>query len=125
MIVLEIKLRGKREQFHRIDEAIRTAQFIRNKCIRLWRDNKGINKTKMFRHNTELRATYPWCHNLNSHACQASVERAAKSIDKFYGDLQDPSLHLFIRKVTPDLRSILAQSSTSNLVGKFLRTERG
>ena len=92
MIVLEFKLKGKSEQFRRIDDAIRTAQFIRNKCIRLWRDNRGINKTLMFRHNTELRATYPWCHNLNSHACQASVERAAKSIDKFYSDLKDPSV---------------------------------
>ncbi len=92
MIVLEYKLKGKSEQFCRIDDAIRTAQFIRNKCIRLWRDNRGINKTLMFRHNTELRATYPWCHNLNSHACQASVERAAKSIDKFYSDLKDPSV---------------------------------
>jgi putative transposase len=92
MIVLEMKLKGKNEQYRCIDDAIRTAQFIRNKCIRLWRDNKEINKTLMFRHNTELRATYPWCHNLNSHACQASVERAAKSIDKFYCDLKDPSV---------------------------------
>lgn len=92
MIVLEYKLKGKSEQFHRIDDAIRTAQFIRNKCIRLWRDNRGINKTLMFRHNTELRAAYSWCHNLNSHACQASVERAAKSIDKFYFDLEDSSI---------------------------------
>ena len=92
MIVLEYKLKGKSEQFRRIDDAIRTAQFIRNKCISLWRDNRGINKTLMFRHNTELRATYPWCHNLNSHACQASVERAAKSIDKFYSDLKDSSI---------------------------------
>ena len=92
MIVLEMKLKGKEKQFRRIDDAIRTAQFIRNKCIRLWRDNQGINKTLMFRHNTKLRATYPWCHNLNSHACQASVERAAKSIDKFYSDLKDSSV---------------------------------
>ena len=92
MIVLEYKLKGKDEQFCRLDDAIRTAQFIRNKCIRLWKDNRDVNKTLMFRHNTELRATYPWCHNLNSHACQASVERAAKSIDKFYSDLKDPSV---------------------------------
>lgn len=107
MIVLEMKLKGKEEQFRRIDDAIRTAQFIRNKCIRLWRDNQDghhelggkpaktcprINKTLMFRHNTELRATYSWCHNLNSHACQASVERAVKSIDKFYCDLKDSSV---------------------------------
>ena len=92
MIVLEMKLKGKKEQFCRIDDAIRTAQFIRNKCIRLWRDNRGINKTLMFRHNTELRAIYSWCHNLNSHACQASVERATKSIDKFYSDLRDSTI---------------------------------
>ncbi|NJO95227.1 MAG: IS200/IS605 family element transposase accessory protein TnpB [Pleurocapsa sp. CRU_1_2] len=92
MIVLEYKLKGKDKQFRRIDDAIRTAQFVRNKCIRLWRDNRGINKTLMFRHNTELRATYPWCHNLNSHACQASVERATRSIDKFYSDLKDSSV---------------------------------
>ena len=107
MIVLEYKLKGKNEQFRRIDDAIRTAQFIRNKCIRLWRDNRDghhelggkpaktcprINKTLMFRHNTELRGTYSWCHNLNSHACQASVERAVKSIDKFYSDLKDPAV---------------------------------
>jgi putative transposase len=92
MIVLEYKLKGKEKQFRLIDDAIRTAQFVRNKCIRLWKDNRGINKTLMFRHNTELRATYSWCHNLNSHACQASVERAVRSIDKFYSDLKDPSV---------------------------------
>ena len=92
MIVLEYKLKGKNKQFRCTDDAIRTAQFIRNKCIRLWRDNRGINKTLMFRYNTELRATYSWCQNLNSHACQASVERAAKSIDKFYSDLKDSSV---------------------------------
>jgi putative transposase len=92
MIVLEYKLKGKDKQFRHIDDAIRTAQFVRNKCIRLWKDNRGINKTLMFRHNTELRATYSWCHNLNSHACQASVERAVRSIDKFYSDLKDPNV---------------------------------
>ena len=92
MIVLEYKLKGKEEQFRRIDDAIRTAQFIRNKCIRLWRDGRKINKTLMFRHNTELRANYSWCQSLNSHACQASVERATKSVDKFYSDLKDPSI---------------------------------
>lgn len=92
MIVLEYKLKGKEKQLRCIDDAIRTAQFIRNKCIRLWKDNRGINKTLMFRHNTELRGTYSWCHNLNSHACQASVERAAKSIDKFYSDFKDSSV---------------------------------
>ena len=42
MLVLEFKVRAKKEQFAAIDEAIRTAQFIRNKCLRYWMDNKGV-----------------------------------------------------------------------------------
>jgi len=44
MIVLETKLRGNPTQFALIDEAIRTAQFIRNKCLRYWMDNKRVNQ---------------------------------------------------------------------------------
>jgi putative transposase len=39
MIVLETKLRGNPTQFALIDDAIRAAQFIRNKCVRYWMDN--------------------------------------------------------------------------------------
>ncbi len=42
MLVLEFKTYGKSSQFKAVDEAIRTAQFIRNRCIRLWMDVKGI-----------------------------------------------------------------------------------
>jgi transposase len=42
MLVFEFKTYGKPEQFAAIDEAIRTVQFIRNKCIRLWIDNPKI-----------------------------------------------------------------------------------
>ena len=31
-------IKAKKIQYAAIDEAIRTAQFIRNKCIRLWSD---------------------------------------------------------------------------------------
>ena len=44
MIVLEAKLRGEETQYRALDEALRTARFIRNSCIRYWMDNKGIGR---------------------------------------------------------------------------------
>ncbi len=41
MLTLEYKLRGKPAQFAALDEAIRTVQFIRNTCLRLWMDQPG------------------------------------------------------------------------------------
>ena len=38
MLVYEFKLDGKPSQYKGIDEAIRTTQFVRNKCIRAWED---------------------------------------------------------------------------------------
>ncbi len=39
MFVLEFKVRNpKLEQCQAIDEAILTAQFVRNKCLRYWVD---------------------------------------------------------------------------------------
>jgi putative transposase len=36
MLVLEAKLKGKEKQYDLINEAIRTANFVRNKALRLW-----------------------------------------------------------------------------------------
>ncbi|MCZ8191624.1 MAG: transposase, partial [Microcystis sp. LE19-338.1B] len=44
MFVLEFKVEAKTKQYQAIDDAIRTAQFIRNKCLRYWMDNKGVDK---------------------------------------------------------------------------------
>ncbi|EGJ33814.1 MULTISPECIES: RNA-guided endonuclease TnpB family protein [Moorena] len=84
MIVLEFKVKGNKTQYAAIDEAIRTGQFVRNKCIRYWMDNKGIGQKDLYRYNTWLRSEYPFVTDLNSHACQASVERAYSSISRFY-----------------------------------------
>ncbi|MBD1931457.1 MULTISPECIES: RNA-guided endonuclease InsQ/TnpB family protein [Cyanophyceae] len=84
MIVLEFKAKGKTTQYSAINEAIKTAQFVRNKCIRYWMDNQGVGQKDLYRHNTALRAEYPFVKALNSHACQASVERAYSSIARFY-----------------------------------------
>lgn len=84
MIVLEFKAKGRTTQYSAIDSAIRTAQFVRNKCLRFWMDNRGVGQKELYRHNTALRAEYSFVKDLNSHACQAAVERAYSSIARFY-----------------------------------------
>jgi putative transposase len=54
MIVLEFKAKGKTSQYAAIDEAIKTAQFVRNKCIRYWMHNRGVGQKKLYRYNTAL-----------------------------------------------------------------------
>ena len=84
MIVLEFKAKGKTTQYNAIDEAIRTAQFVRNKCLRFWKDNRGVGQKELYRHNTALRSEYPFVKALNSHACQVAVEWAYSAIARFY-----------------------------------------
>ena len=86
MLVVEAKLKGKAEQFEALDEAIRTAQFIRNSCLRYWMDNKGITRNDLYKYckvladNTE----FPWAKQLNSQARQAHAERAWSAIARFF-----------------------------------------
>jgi len=84
MLVLEFKAKGKTTQYSAIDEAIKTAQFVRNKCIRFWMDNRGVGQKELYRHNTFLRAEYAFVNALNSHACQVAVEWAYSAIARFY-----------------------------------------
>ncbi|HAC64548.1 MAG TPA: transposase [Cyanothece sp. UBA12306] len=84
MIVLEFKVKGKTKQYLAIDEAIRTSQFIRNKCLRYWMDGQKVNRTELYRYNTQLRSEFSFVNALNSHACQASVERCWSSIARFF-----------------------------------------
>ena len=76
MIVLEAKLRGEETQYRALDEALRTARFIRNSCIRYWMDNKGINKYDLSKYCAVLASEFEWADNLNSMARQAHAERA-------------------------------------------------
>ncbi|MCG5059418.1 MAG: transposase [Limnoraphis sp. WC205] len=85
MIVREAKLlNGSKSQYARLDEAIRTAQFIRNKAVRLWRDERDFNKSRIYRLCKELAKEFPFANKLNSMARQASGERAWNSISSFY-----------------------------------------
>ena len=84
MFVLEFKVKAKTQQYQGIDEAIRTAQFIRNKCLRLWMDTPGTGKNDLYRYSKVLAHNFEFADQLNSSARQASAERAWSSISRFY-----------------------------------------
>lgn len=87
MLVLEYKVKAKPNQYKAIDEAIRTVQFIRNKCLRYWIDSPKEAKIDRFalnKYSTELRNEFPYVKELNSMAVQASAERGWLAISRFY-----------------------------------------
>ncbi len=89
MFILEYKLRGKQSQYKAIDEAICTVQFVRNKCLRYWEDNKGVGQKDIYKYVTQLREEYPFVKNLNSTACQQACERTWTAILKFYNNCKN------------------------------------
>ncbi len=84
MIVLEFKARVKPAQAAAINEAIRTAQFVRNKAVRYWMDNRGVGKYDLSKLCKDLAGEFPFAKKLNSMARQASAERAWSAISRFY-----------------------------------------
>jgi putative transposase len=84
MIVVEFKVQGKTTQYAAIDEAIRTAQFVRNKAIRFWMDNQGVGQKDLYRLSKAIRQEFSFANALNSSACQSAIERAYSSISRFY-----------------------------------------
>jgi putative transposase len=84
MLVFEFKTYGKSEQFAAIDDAIRTVQFIRNKCIRFWLDNPKVSKYDLSKQCAILAAEFPFANELNSMARQSAAERAWAAISRFY-----------------------------------------
>jgi len=109
MILLEFKAKGKTTQYSAIDEAIRTAQFVRNKAIRHWMDNRGVGQKELYRLSKALREEFSFVKALNSSACQASIERAYSAIARF------------LRKAIQPSRKTVVQSSTKRLDGRFLK----
>ena len=84
MLVLEAKLKGKTEQYSLIDEAIRTALFVRNKALRLWMDVKGSDKYDLNKYCAVLAKEFDFAKKLNSQARQSSAERAWSAINRFF-----------------------------------------
>ncbi|MFN6558712.1 MAG: RNA-guided endonuclease InsQ/TnpB family protein [Nostoc sp. ChiSLP01] len=86
MIVYEFKVKGKDKQYQAIDEAIRTSQFIQNKCLRYWMDNKDskVDKYALNKYCAVLAAEFPFADELNSMARQSAAERSWSAIARFY-----------------------------------------
>ena len=84
MLIYEYKLDAKKQQYQAIDEAIRIAQFIRNKCLRLWMDEQGIRKNDLQCFCAVVAKEYPFAASLNSQARQAAADRAWFAISRFY-----------------------------------------
>jgi len=84
MLVLEAKLKGNTEQYNLIDEAIRTALFVRNKALRYWMDNRGTNKYDLSAQCAVLAKEFDFAKKLNSQARQSSAERAWSAINRFF-----------------------------------------
>jgi putative transposase len=107
MLVFEFKAYGKEAQFAAVDDAIRTAKFIRNSCIRLWMDVKSTGKNDLQKYCAVLAANFPFASELNSMARQASAERAWSSISRFYDNCKKgtagkkgfPQFHSYCRSV--------------------------
>ncbi|MGK7917356.1 MAG: RNA-guided endonuclease InsQ/TnpB family protein, partial [Prochloraceae cyanobacterium] len=84
MIVLEYKIKAKQHQLTAIDRAIRAGQFVRNKALRYWMDNQGVNKYDLNKYCRVLAKEFHFARALNSTARQSSAERAWSSIARFF-----------------------------------------
>jgi len=83
MLIYDYQLRVSQAQPQAIDEAIRTVQFIRNKCLRLWMDGRGISDNDLQVYCAQLANVFPFAACLNSQARQTSADRAWLSIARF------------------------------------------
>ncbi len=84
MIVYEFKAKGNQNQYRAIDEAIRSSQFIQNKCLRYWMDNKGTSKYDLNKYCKVLAQQFTFINELNSQARQSAAERSWSGISRFY-----------------------------------------
>jgi putative transposase len=89
MLLYEYKLRLSHAQAAAIDEAIRTTQFIRNKCVRLWMDGRGVTANDLQLLCARLAQEYPFAAALNSQARQAAASRAWAAIERFYTNCRE------------------------------------
>jgi putative transposase len=89
MLIYEYKLDGTSAHYSAIEEAIRTTQFVRNKCLRLWMDTRGTNGNDLQCYCAQLANEYPFAKALNSQARQAAADRAWAAISHFYDNCRN------------------------------------
>lgn len=92
MLVYEYKLDAAPAQYARMDEAIRIAQFVRNKSLSLWIDVRSrpggtnITANDLQIQCSQLAKDFPFAAQLNAQARQASADRAWRAISRFYAN---------------------------------------
>jgi putative transposase len=92
MLVYEYKLDAAPALYARMDEAIRIAQFVRNKSLRLWLDVRStpggtnITANDLQLQGSQLAKDFPFAAQLNAQARQASADRAWQAISRFYAN---------------------------------------
>jgi putative transposase len=89
MLIDEYKVDGNKQQDAAIEEAIRVAQFIRNKCLRKWMDERGTSKNDLQCYCAVLAHEYSFASALNSQARQAAADRAWFAISRFYDNCKN------------------------------------
>ncbi|CDM97806.1 RNA-guided endonuclease InsQ/TnpB family protein [Limnospira indica] len=117
MIVLEFKARVKPAQATAIDDAIRTAQFVRNKALRYWMDSQDVGKYDLSKLCKALAEEFPFAKKLNSMARQASAERAWSSISRFYDNCKKGIKPVGFPRFKKHSRSVEYKTSGWKLLG--------
>jgi putative transposase len=126
MKIFEYKLYGTESQFQGIDQGIRTTQFIRNKCIRLWIDEaskpkatrKSIGRYDFNNYCVELSYGFDFCAKLNSMARQAAAERAWSAVANFYNNCKRK---IKGKKVILNLKIMFAPLNIKQVDGNYLK----
>src|ERR1051326_6148623 len=89
MLIYEYKLDGTKPQYQGIEEAIRTVQFIRNKCLRKWMDGRGVSGNDLQGYCADLAGEYSFAARLNPQARQAAADRAWAAMSRFYENCKE------------------------------------
>jgi hypothetical protein len=114
MLIYEYKLDGTEQQYQAIEEAIRIVQFIRNKCLRLWMDERSVSRNDLQCSCAVLAREYSFASLLNSQARQAAADRAWAAISRFYENCKNNKTG---KKAIRAFSMITAQWSTKRRVG--------
>ena len=117
MLVIELKARTNKAQESAINEAIRTAQFVRNKSLRMWMDNKGANKFALNKYCAVLAKEFDFAARLNSQARQAAAERAWFSISRFFENCKKGVRPVGFPKFKKFSRSVEYKTTGWKLIG--------
>jgi putative transposase len=89
LLIYEYKVAGTPKQYAAMDEAIKITQFIRNKCLRKWMDERGVSANDLQCYCAVLAKEYSFASLLNSQARQVAADRAWFAIGRFYDNCKN------------------------------------